>query len=257
MTNELDLFNLNHKIMIKNNVKYWLVFTFAFAILFFATNKTYAQQTDNHSNENKLKNSQYISNSRDEIKELKSSVLLVRLHTKTKSIEALRKVGNVQLADKIEQEQSSLNLRIINAFKSEFNFCPVYFFFSDESKHILNREFDSISFINASLLPDKNIKPKIVNFFVAEFGTPSQDTSQYYSHTSYEANGDFSAAPVHNYYGGAITGAEGLIIKDSNFYQVRKPFPSFVKYPFFAKKANMEIKCVAKMNLKLTNFYNN
>ncbi len=257
MTNELDLFNLNNKFMIKNNIKYWLVFNCALALIFFATVKTYAQQTVNDSKENKSKNAQYINIAREEIKELKSSVLLVRLHTKTKSIEALRKVGNIKLADKIEQEQSSLNLRIINAFKSDFNFCPVYFFFSDESKYILSREFDSISFINANLLPDKSIKPEIMNFFIAEFGSPSQDTTQYYSHTTYEANGDFSAAPVQHYSGGAITGAEGLIIKDSNFYQVRKPFPSFVKYPFFAKKTNTEIKCVAKMNLKLTNFYNN
>ncbi len=191
-----------------------------------------------------------------QIKDLKEGVLFVRLQTRQKSIDAMRKAGQNELADKKQAEQLELNKCIISAFRKEFVFCKVYFFYSDDSKNILDKNFTQIVFVNDSAIRDENIKIETPNkFFIAEFGTSSQDTASYYSHTAYEPDGNFSSGPVQVYYGGSNTGAHGLKIMSDSFVQLRKPFPYFVKSPFFKRKSFIPATTVEKMNLNLFKFY--
>lgn len=162
----------------------------------------------------------------EQINQLKNGALLVRLQTKNKSISALRKNGNDKLADKIETEQKSRNMEIVSAFKAGFNFCPVYFFFSDDSQNIRERQFDKVVFLSKSLLPDTTIKFTKDHFLTAEFGTTDGDTS-------------FGA----------------LIIKSDQLIQLKRPFPYYVRTFGSLPIKRSAYKTVKKMNKKLHQFY--
>lgn len=192
-----------------------------------------------------------------QINQLKEGALLVRLQTKRNSINALKKIGKNKLADDLEKKQAEYNLNIISAFRAKFIFCPVYFFFSDYSKNIREREFNQVVFLNDSLLADTTIKFDNKNFLTAEFGTIEQDTAKYFSYHSIEADPDknWSVKKVSNYYGGPNMGFEALIIRNDKFIQLRHPFPYFVRTRAKMPKKRILNKTVKTMNKKLFKFY--
>src|SRR6185295_7006048 len=65
------------------------------------------------------------------IRQLKGGAILVRLHTRAEAIAKLRTIGNTRDANTIESIQQEENNEIVQAFRKEFDFCKVYFFFSD------------------------------------------------------------------------------------------------------------------------------
>jgi len=162
-----------------------------------------------------------------QINQLLEGALLVRLQTKNKSITALREKGNDKLADKIEAEQRKYNLEIASAFKTLFDFCPVYFFYSDDSQKIRERQFDQVVFLSESLLPDTEIKLTKDYFLTAEFGT-------------IEGENAFGA----------------LIIKDDQFKELERPFPYYVRtFESLPIVRRSVYKTVLMMNAKLHEFY--
>lgn len=229
-------------------------FTTTLLICIICSSSLYSQQTATFKNQAELK-AEAKDIAKMQISELKNSVLLVRLKTGKNTIEAMLKAGQNQMAENRQQHIDSENSRIVKAFRTEFDFCPVYFFYSDDSKFIAEHKFDRVVFLNDSLQPDKNINITSKKFYTAEFGNVSSDTVGYYSHSTYEPNGNFSQGPVYVYYGGGTTDAKGLIIKDELFYQLRRPFPFFVKNPFFRKKQKTEIFVVRQMNNQLWEFH--
>lgn len=228
--------------------------TITLLISIICTSFLYSQQTATFKNQVESK-TESKDIAKTQILELKNSILLVRLKTGKNTIEAMLKAGQNQMAENRQKQIDSENKRIVNAFRAEFDFCPVYFFYSDDSKFVAEHSFDRVTFLNDSLQPDKNIKIATKKFYTAEFGNVSSDTTGYYSHSTYEPNGNFSQGPVYVYYGGGTTDAKGLIIKDDMFYQLRRPFPFFVKNPFFRKKQKTEIFTVKEMNKRLWKFH--
>lgn len=221
-------------------------------LIIFLCNLTFAQD-----------NSKYGDNSyvrvrtvaKDNIIQMKQSVLLVRLHTKKASIQALRDIGKNEDADKIESRQRLENLRIVSAFRRHFNFCPVYFFYSEYSQNIIDKQFDKVLFINDSLVEDPSIKPDLSSFYISEFANHQPDTAMYYSGSTYRADGSDNPEPVKKYYGGTELQIEGLLVENQVFVQLSDPFPNFIKSGIFNSK-EMANKCVTKLNDRLHNFYN-
>ncbi|MBE9466688.1 MAG: hypothetical protein IMY72_00005 [Bacteroidetes bacterium] len=190
-----------------------------------------------------------------QINNLHNGVLLVRLKTKKMSISALKEIGKNELAHKVEIKQSNLNKEIISAFRDNFDFCPVFFFYSDYSQNIRDKQFDKVVFLNDNLLSDNISTFDNRNFFTAEFGIIEQDTSKYYESYYYEKEN--SNYERHSkYYGGTNMGFGALIIKSNQFIQLRRPFPYYVRtfdsFPIKRKKS----KVVRKMNQRLHKFYN-
>ncbi|HRG53901.1 MAG TPA: hypothetical protein PLL00_13790 [Bacteroidia bacterium] len=191
-----------------------------------------------------------------QIHQLKNGALLVRLKTNELAISALNKNGQSSKAEAVEKKQAQINKNIIAAFKKEFNFCPVYFFYSNYSTAIKNREFDKVIFLNDSLQSDATIKFVQPNFFIAEFGTVEQDTAKYVADRILEPNGNFSVKETKTYSGGPSFGYEGLLIRSDQFVQLRHPFPYMVRThdaPLVKKK--VVNKMVRTINKKLTKFY--
>ncbi len=162
---------------------------------------------------------------KQQINQLHDGALLVRLITKKNAITTLRNMGNHKLADEKESEQITLNKTIIYAFRNHFNFCPVYFFYSDYTEAIKNNKLNDIIFLNDSL----NLDPKIIfkesSFLTAEFTLID--------------NADF----------------EALIIKDKQFVQLKRPFPFYVRtFDSLSNKKKLN-QIIITMNDRLENFY--
>lgn len=222
-------------------------------LLFFST-IVFAQEVDSTKSKISFRK-QVNTTAKVQINQLKNGVLLIRLKTKKPSIAALRRLGRDKKAIEMEKEQAQVNANIVAAFKSNFTFCPTYFFYSDYSNAVKGKEFDKVVFLNDSLKPDSNIKFENKSFFVAEFGMLQQDTARHFSHYSYESDKNFSKKQVSHYNGGPNQGLNGLIISSDQLIQLRHPFPYF-KRTMNPMPKNVVIKrAVRKMNKRLHRFY--
>jgi len=192
----------------------------------------------------------------EQIRQLKDGALLVRLHTRENSITALRNSGNDQMAGELESVQREYNRGIVKAFNAEFDFCTVYFFYSNQSESILNKQFDDVVFLNAQLLPDTSVTFEAGTYLTAEFGTTGTDTAKHFSHYSYKPGSNPNTGRVKNYYGSSKMEISALIIKNEQFVQLLRPFPYYVRiYESLPFERSTE-KAVRKMNRKLHGFYN-
>ncbi len=156
-----------------------------------------------------------IQNASQEINELKNSVLLVRLKTSENSIQALINAGETEKADKMRLSQLNENKKIISAFKQNFTFCEVKFFFSNTSEQVRQKQFDQI-FLNDSLQVDASISLDTnASYFIAEFGYIDQnnqiDTGSCQS----------GASSNMRFY--------SLRMMNNQFVQLQRPFPYYVR----------------------------
>ena len=192
--------------------------------------------------------------SKEQINQLKTGILLVRLKTSVNKINALLKMGDTSEANRVKRVQEIQNRKIIDAFKHYYSFCETRFFFNTKTKQVLNKEFDKI-FLDENLLPDSTIViDRSKQVFIAEFGAVEQDTLKYYSYTDYEPNGNWNLKRMDYYYGGPDLGVNALIIKDENLIQLTKPFPYKKRTPFNSEKKHPD-RAVKKMNKKLNKYY--
>lgn len=167
------------------------------------------------------------------IAKLKSGILLVRLKTREKGIDALLKNGQKRKAEKYRKEVYEDNLSVINAFKKNYNFSDVYFFYSSNSEDVRNKNFKGV-FLNENLEKDENIvlDPSKTFYMILDIGAvkiPGDDETRHYAN--------------------AISRA--LVVKDRDFEQLYRPFPFYVGA---SNKKNINQQ-VDKLNDGLKFFY--
>lgn len=191
----------------------------------------------------------------EDIRSLRETALLVRLPTKQKSIDALIKTGREAKAEQLKADLRDRNLELMRAFKDEFSFCPVYFFYSSDSEYVLKGALDSVGFLDSTLTVDPNIAVNLDDFYTAEISLVEQDTSTKHRNLRDSDMDDRDNAREAKYYGGANMRFEALIIKDEYFNQLRRPFPYYSRTlnSFFLKKELSEV--VKNMDSKLWKFY--
>lgn len=184
------------------------------------------------------------------IKSLKNGALLVRLKTRDKSLEAYRAAGAEELAKRIEQEQFEENLRTFNVFTEFFDFCPVYFFYANQTKQVLSGETKG-NLLNEYLQPDSTIQLLTDTFYIAEIDVLYEtlpDEDEEFDETLQDEN-IHKAKNRH----AETTLQNVIVIKDRNLVQLKRPFPFYVRTMldrFLPSK-------VAKFNLQLHKFYAN
>ncbi len=173
--------------------------------------------------------------------------------TKSNSIAALRERDQNELADKIQKKQVEVNRRTIGAFRQKFDFCPVYFFFSDYTQPIKNKQLNKVVFLNDNLEPDSSIQFDKANFLIAEFGRVEQDTAKY--RDGYYYYKDENGLQRHSsYYAGPGFGFDALVIKSDQFVQMR-----FGCFPYHVRTwggIRGYGKAVAIIDKRLQRFYN-
>tara|TARA_R110000868_G_scaffold107486_1_gene294092 strand:+ start:651 stop:1904 length:1254 start_codon:yes stop_codon:yes gene_type:complete len=159
---------------------------------------------------------------------LKEGALLVRLKTSDNTIVALRNAGREKQALKEEKWQLTQNQKIVKAFKTCFDFAPVYFFYSDKSNQVRKGDFEGI-FLNEKLELDSTIVMSKQNVFTAEYTAIKQDTFIQVSHYELEQIGDFQSLWVPRYYGQPNFGFSAFVVKNQNFEQMVEPFPYYAR----------------------------
>lgn len=136
---------------------------------------------------------------------LQQGVLLVRLKTGSNQIKLLRQAGKHAEADEIARFWENENKAIVKAFKKEYTFSPVLFFFNTATDSVRARQTRGI-FLNDSLqrLPDDLFGNR--PYLIAEL--------------------DELEAPSSNF------GLPALVVRDSTLKQLGRPFPYFTRMQF-------------------------
>lgn len=147
---------------------------------------------------------------------LKKGALLVRLKTNSRAISKLKSAGNIDLATNLEKETELENRIIMSAYKKEFTFCPVYFFYSECSDSIRKNNITGI-FIDSTLQVNSSIVCKASFYLIAE-----QD-GIYNSSLGLVPESIANAAREK----GSYTRDAAIVVKNKYFIQLHKPFPFF------------------------------
>ena len=219
-------------------------------ICFLVTSKVHAQPDD-------LSGMNYRGIAAYYIKYLKNGALFVRLHTKSRKIAILERAGNLTAAEKVRQDQFKINKSIVKAFKESFTFCPVYFFYAEDSKFVSSYQLDSVRFLDDNLQPSASIEPP-TQFLTAEFGIIQEDTAKNFTGYSRDYHKDSSNVlyPNKQFSGGTNMSFGALIIKSDQFVQLPPTFPYYSRnlatLPILRRSHS---KVVSIMNDQLNNFW--
>lgn len=201
----------------------------------------------NHKKTPTLNNTPYLNNdhyknqeakiyARYSINKLKKGVLIVRLKTKQRSINALLQKGMKKKAKKLENEINEYNMNVMRAFKKNYNFSNVYFFYANNTQQVKEMQFNSI-FLDEDLVVNSSIKlnPLYDFYMIADFDQVR----------TLDENGKYSSQ--------SSLISEALVIKDRDFEQMPRPFPLFVK----TGNKNQIVSQVIKLNDKFHKFHKN
>jgi len=89
----------------------------------------------------------------DQMSQLKSGALLVRLPENEIAIKAALEREMPQRAKAIQEELDLKNYEVVKAFQHQYNFSEVYFFKASDTQFVLNQRWDSITYYNFDLEP--------------------------------------------------------------------------------------------------------
>ncbi len=183
------------------------------------------------------------------IKALKEGALLIRLKTRDRSIEAYRAAGATELAKRVEQEQFAENQRTMMLFKEFFNFCPVYFFYANQTKEVLAGNTKG-NLLNDELQPDTAIHLLTDTFYIAEIDVLLETLPDEDEEISDDEQAVGKGVPTSGKH--AVTTLQNVIvIKDRNLIQLKRPFPFYVRASFDRFLPTR----VVQFNNKLQRFY--
>jgi len=231
------------------NQKY--AFAFLFSLIFIFTKLQVSAQDKNEGVSYKERKNVVM---KEQISILKTGALLVRLKTKSNSVNALMEIGDTTGAKNIIEKQNQFNKNIITAFRNYYKFSPVYFFTSNFSDTIRKHKLHEVIFVNDELKPDPAIKPTPQGFLIAEFGNVTQDTASYLSGT-YLTQTDEGLKRDESYYGGTDTKIQAFVIMSDQFVQLCDPFPYYSRVRKTNPKQKDLDKSVKRMNENFFNYY--
>ncbi len=188
------------------------------------------------------------------IHDLKNTALLVSLPSYKYRINKCLEAGNTEMVKRLEEERYRKNIELMTAFKTYFDFCPVYFFYNHDAHKIKNRDFENI-FLNESLENDPNIKFNKSEFLVGRLGYSNLDTTQNASYTDVYKNG-FNIAEGYtvSYQSESNFSNYGFTMVNQNFEFLDSPFPSHTRgYFLFTRRSPANL--VKRLNEKMHKFY--
>ncbi|HRN93616.1 MAG: hypothetical protein M9931_08895 [Chitinophagales bacterium] len=179
---------------------------------------------------------------RQHINELRNGgALVVRLKARTKTISAYLSSGNKSVADRIHEEDTKLNKKIVEAFVNEFRFCPVYFIYANASRQLIND--GKAEFLNSQLQVDTSIHLKTENFLLLDYGTSMLN----------ESTNSYNYTYGHTTEGSTPGNSQAFTILDKQYSQLHSPFPYIVYLN--PLEHNAFSKAVTRLNTKLFTYY--
>lgn len=198
----------------------------------------------------KVSNKEY---SKVKLQELKRTALLVRLRGYKKQIDAYSERGDTAMVKLMKQKRDEHNQSIIDAFATEFDFCPVYFFYNFDTKKIKDKDFKNV-FVNKSLEIDGTIEFDLDTFLIGELGYTLTDTMLSPSHVDrYKNRHNMSEGYVSYDQVESDIGHYGFNIRNQDFVFLDKPFPGFIS-GYFAFLRRSDDVVIKKLNIELYKF---
>lgn len=178
--------------------------------------------------------------SAEQIQELKGGTLLVRLKTAENTIAALEQAGHTEEAAERQAFRQKKNKEIMTAFRENYDFSKIAFFYSSESVKVKERQFEGI-FLNDQMQYDSSITIDTAGaIFIGEFDVIEPDTAKYKSYKYFDSN---KKRMETAYYGTPSNYSfTSLVIRDHNFIQLRDPFPYFTSAVSERQKGSVENK---------------
>ena len=181
---------------------------------------------------------------------LKENVLLVRLKSNIKKINALKEYGYVVESKEFQNLKDVENREIVKSFKDEFSFCDTYFFFSENSNLVRAKDFSEPIFLDENLKIDPSVVLPTDSFLIAEFGHVMSDPGPYKDFYISDPEDGFNKRT--SYWAGPNLRFGALIIMNNQFVQIRRPFPRYARtfdsLPFLKRSI---VNTVARLNKKL------
>lgn len=167
--------------------------------------------------------SQSSKNAHDAIVMLKRGALFVKLKTSDNAINGLIERGRKDEAERLRSSQALENSETMQAFKKNFSFCKIYFFYST----------------NSAKIKDGNYKGCLIN-------------------TSNEIDSSFTGSDylIGEFNTSATNRIEAFIIEDKNFDQLKSPFPFMTRVNKNGVFTRTKDEIAKAVNDELTFFWN-
>ncbi len=175
------------------------------------------------------------------ITQLKSGgALIVRLKARDKNIAAYRNSGNIKVAEEMEEADRKTNRVMMDAFRTQFRFCPVYFMYARHSRDFVSGKRNVL--VNEGLREDTSILFNHDFFLFVDFGTSMiNESKNAYTQTRQTQEG---STPGNS---------EAYVVLDTAFRQLHSPFPYHTMLNFLETNAHQ--KAVARLNRKMFEFF--
>tara|TARA_Y100000766_G_C18905620_1_gene605639 strand:- start:1969 stop:2535 length:567 start_codon:yes stop_codon:yes gene_type:complete len=164
------------------------------------------------------------------IQNLPQSTIIVRLQTNEHIINYHREQGHHHLANKEKIKQTKKNREIIKTFTEDWDFCPVYFFYSNYSKEIINKNFEHVFKNNEDYNLSNEEKTKLKKDIIIMYFGQTQGKLKF----------------------------DALVLNDSKIQQLKKPYPKFIRtYKGLGFLKRNTKKIVRILNQKISWHYDN
>ena len=98
----------------------------------------------------------------------KPQAILFMLHQNERKIDQLKEMNRKMDADQVTLETQNVNNALISYLKSSVTFCPVYFFYSSDFDHVIQKNWDSVNFIN-----NGPTAKQLESYFIGDYNEPS------------------------------------------------------------------------------------
>ena len=143
---------------------------------------------------------------------LKSGALLMRLNSVNNKVEYLKNQGAHDRAKEIENDSEMDHQRIMQTFHDEFVFANVYFFHAKDALLVKEQKFNQVSLLNMFGETQTDLSFLESGYLIAAFDRV------------YDAQiipGDYNQKEIKT----TNSSIPALVVYDSNFIQLQKPFP--------------------------------
>lgn len=208
------------------------VYSILFLVLFSTQFSTFAQ-----------KNVGGKERAADDLKALHDGYLFFQLFDRESTKNSIREHLGEKAVLQYEAEEKEKHDNLMKAFRENYTFSKVLFFYSHDKKKIKDDDFSTVKFYTDSNQLVSNDTIDFSHFFIAEVSRIEIDSTIY-------TDGDGVEHKTANY------SFSALIVRDRDFVQLGKPFPYYVRtmegMPILQKKS---MRLIAAFQNKLERKY--
>ena len=190
------------------------------------------------------------------IKDEKPTVILFMLHQSTKKIETLKRQGYLKESKIMELEDQDLNQSIMNDMNAHFDFCPVYFFYSNQFDEVIGKKWKDVQFISSSntqLSALDMLENSNAVIYIAEVNYPPAEKYPLLNGTAEKETSSYAD-------GGYVNARDpyGILLHKDNFDLIRSKLVYTKSNVVKLSRKPKKIKFIGceKLNVRLKNKFN-